>query len=148
MSIEAVLVVVHPGSLCGSADMHLGSWAPATRELIAAEITSWPGRVAVITGDLDDELKCAKYTGLRVSLTRADYCTHGSPYSDTLARAARRIAKRFRLKCGDEVTVTGAWNDEDGTGCVTAVGQTFEKLGVLVAISGNAPASDSEPEES
>ncbi|MDD2765741.1 MAG: hypothetical protein PHE83_17400 [Opitutaceae bacterium] len=137
-----LLIVVHPGSLCGSADMHLRGWAESTRDMIAHEISKWIGDVAVIVGFLDEELDRPQYAGLEEALRRATYRTFGEPLSESLRHAAGRIAEHFGLGKGDQVTVTGAWNDRDGTGCVTSVARALRRKAFDVRISPNAPASD------
>ena len=144
---NALLIVVHPGSLCGSADMYLRGWAEGTRGSIAAEIARWQGAVAIVTGDLDDELDLPKYSTLKEALAKATFRTYGAPFNDTLRSAAARIAKHFGLTKGAQVVVTGAWNDHDGTGCVTCVADALKRRGFGIDISDNAPASDADPDD-
>lgn len=142
MSKSPLLVIVHPGSLCGSLDMHLGDAADGVRGAIADEIDQWEGASAVITGNFMDELERRECRGLAYSLRRCSYETRGEPSGLGLKRAARRVARQFGLGKGDKVRVTGAWNDNDGSGCVTAVAAALTELGLDVEISENAPASD------
>ena len=56
-SSNPILVLVHPGSACGSADMNLGKFeARAARAELAYELDYWHGTLLVIDGELSDEL--------------------------------------------------------------------------------------------
>lgn len=142
MENPGLLIVVHPGSLCGSLDMHLGEAADDVRAAIAKEIDEWGGSTAVVGGDLSDELEDFDYRDLGYSVRSCDYETRGEATALGLKRAARRIAKQFELKPGAAVRVTGAWKDKDGSGCVSAVANALSEIGMVVTISENAPASD------
>lgn len=140
---SSLLIVVHPGSLCGSLDMHLGNEADETRYAIAEEIENWPGPVAVVSGCFMDELERSGYRDLGRALdSHATYVTRGEPSDLGLKRAAFRIAKRFGLQAGAKVRITGAWNDKDGSGCVTAVANALKSRGIEAVISEHAPSSD------
>jgi hypothetical protein len=138
-----LLIVVHPGSLVGSLNMHWG-WRSGNciRDAITQEIKNWEGDVAVVEGDLDDELTGWKAAGLNAALARASFRVYGSPDEDGLSEAALQIAGHFKLEKGNRVFVTGAWNDNDGSGCVTCVDEAFRRAGFDSHISDNAPASD------
>lgn len=143
LTVGELLVVVHPGSLCGSVNMHLGIAAESTRHAVTSEICEWAGAVAVIGGDFDDELEHPRYASLRAALSRASFKVYGAATDLGLKKAARRILRRFRIDERCRVTVTGAWHDHDGNGCVTCVAKTMMgRAGGAVAISKNAPASD------
>jgi hypothetical protein len=113
--------------------MHLRWDANSVREAITQEIDGWKGDVAVVTGDLEDELGLARYRDLNRALARASFRTRGAPDNYCLPRAARRI-------------VTGAWADNDGSGCVTCVEQALCAAGYDSHVSETAPASDDERE--
>ena len=123
--------------------MHCGEEADEIRFAIAEEVESWEGAVAVVGGDFMDELECSGYRDLGRALdSRATYETRGEPSDLGLKRAAFRIAKHFGLPAGAKVVVTGAWNDKDGTGCVTAVANALKSRGFDATISENAACSD------
>jgi hypothetical protein len=55
---QKLLVIVHPGSACGSADFNLGKFeARAARDTLRGAIEDWEGGVIVIDGELSDELE-------------------------------------------------------------------------------------------
>lgn len=65
--LTPLLIIVHPGSLCGSADFNLGrDEAKQVRKRIQAELASWSGSVLVLHGDLSDEL--ANYPALESAI--------------------------------------------------------------------------------
>jgi len=73
-----ILVIVHPGSCCGSADMNLGRYeAGALRDYLADTVNAWRGPVLVIDGNLSDELAQTAYESLgraiKNALRRAKY---------------------------------------------------------------------------
>lgn len=54
---RSCLVVVHPGSALGSANMNLGKFeARAARAALAFALEQWEGDVVVIHGEMSDEL--------------------------------------------------------------------------------------------
>src|SRR5690606_34274136 len=142
---DHILIVVHPGSACGSADMNLGyDEADEARAGLMQELWDWQGPMAVIDGDLSDEL-----TGMRPA-----HCDLGQALSDALAsaKADGHLAQRIR---GDDneafnqedaiaslveehgwdprcqrFTVTGAWfHPQDGSGCVGSVRDVLANRG-------------------
>jgi hypothetical protein len=66
---EKILVIVHPGSACGSADFNYGSRsaADAERNGLIHEWNNWQGGAIVIDGELSDELP--DYPELNAALT-------------------------------------------------------------------------------
>jgi hypothetical protein len=55
--IDPVLIVVHPGSACGSADFHMGrSLADDCRQLLIKRLDAWQSHVVILDGELSDEL--------------------------------------------------------------------------------------------
>lgn len=141
MPDQPLLIVVHPGSLCGSLDMHCPDSAEATRASIAAEITKWPGPVIVVDGDLTDELAFGRYRKLGRAVDSVLYRTFGAATDLGLERAAQRCVKKFQMKPGTPITVTGAWADRN-SGCVTTVVDALLALGLTAQASPHAPASD------
>ena len=141
MELPGVLVIVHPGSLCGSLEMHCPRYSGVTRILMTDEICNWMGNVAVIDHDLSDEL--ATYMGLAAAVERAEVRVQGLPTERGLTNAARKIARALKIHPNTPIRLTGAWRDFDGTGCVTAVDVAFRREGFRnVTISRNCPSSD------
>ena len=147
-----VLVVVHPGSACGSADMTLGREdAARCRDVLEEAIASWRGGVAVIDGFLSDELDLPAYSALgdavRDALARARSQGHvslriyGSDDEDRDQMwAAAELARRDILRPEvHQVEVTGCWHDPQGrSGCVTSVWQVLEQLGFSARVAASA----------
>lgn len=68
--MSRVLVVVHPGSCCGSATALLGSsLASACRKDLVQELDEWTGDLLVMDGFLSDELP--DYPALDQAIKRA-----------------------------------------------------------------------------
>lgn len=137
---ERILVVVHPGSACGSADFNLGTDAGAAREALAAEIMAWSDDMLVIDGDLSDELE--HYAVLAIALDNAG--------DDKRRRMVRTVAcdlhEGWPAMVGTtvdaewpngphDILITGAWLHGDGGGCVNAVLQAVGHHKVDVARS-------------
>lgn len=142
----AVLVVVHPGSCCGSADFHYNSTsvANAEREGLIREWNAWDGGVLIIETELSDELP--RYPALNQAL------------KDLAARARRKgfVSER---RMGDDpgqteimrdfldtlnfppetvFIVTGAWYYSERKGCVPSVRNVIRSRGYKVSISETA----------
>jgi len=129
---KKVLVIVHPGSACGSADFNLGKTARTVRAALADEITRWTGDFLVIDGDLSDELP---HYDIGRTLVRAlaDAERDGRHAHRTYACALQagwpdKAADEF-FKIWDpkvtKVLITGAWYQDDGHGCINAVQRTL-----------------------
>ena len=139
-----ILVVVHPGSACGSADFNYASAAvgEARRAALEKEWRSWKGGIVVLDGILSDELP--KYSALNHALEEA------------LLRAKNDDLLSLRLHDGDgeparelqallaglylppEATrfiVTGAWLYPPCQGCVGSVYRTLRQMGYRAALS-------------
>jgi hypothetical protein len=151
---SGALVLVHPGSACGSADFHHGRRAAtAARQAIADLLLSWDGDLVVVDSDLSDEID-------------------GSPplaaaIDGALAANAERGWRTVRLRAcdaGDErdggnwvaevrdhvlglsvrrVVITGAWYhpDDDG-GCVNAVYDALDARGLSLDVDDSAISID------
>ncbi len=154
--MRTLLIVVHPGSCCGSADFNCGdSAAEAAREILAGDLDDWAGALAVIDGDLSSELRLRKYRGLGAALEGA------------LERAAAAGQPAIRIRGGDEdefdqvaaalslaeslglasgawkVEVTGAWYDPAGSeGCVNSVVEALAATGVSTTVRPSAVLLD------
>ncbi len=141
-----ILIIVHPGSACGSADFQIGkSHARAYRDGLVLEANNWGGGVIVLSGSLDDELGQSWYNPL------------GPAIDAVLARAKasglvaiRRVAHdpdqvgvileilKDASYHGFQFVVTGAWAYEDRTGCVYSVEEAIQTLGLTVEVSDHA----------
>lgn len=142
--MHSLLIVVHPGSACGSADFNLGpAEAGRAREVLAEDLDAWTGPIAVIDGDLSAELRQRSYrdlgTALEGALERAAEGGHRSlrmrgdnEEEFDQAAAAEAIVADLQLAGGGwRVELTGAWFDpERRDGCVNSVAQVLEGAGV------------------
>lgn len=168
------LILVHPGSLCGSARSMLGKFeADAARDEILHEVSHHEGPLIIIDGSFSDELSRAENELIESSLARNEALGHLAlriwgcdagepPYTgwkstglmdrhavfDGQEEAARAIAEI--LDC-DMILITGAWATENGSsGCVCSVRDALlEVLGkdMDIRISGTAlmePVDDPE----
>ncbi len=157
--MRTLLIVVHPGSCCGSADFNLGTdVAEDARATLADDLDAWDGAVAVIDGDLSSELR------------QRAYRSFGSALEGALERAASAGLPAIRIRGGDDeefdqvaaalslaatlgltegawtVDVTGAWYDPSGSdGCVNSVVEALENVGVPTAVRSSAAKLDVEP---
>jgi hypothetical protein len=139
--------VVHPGSCCGSANLNLGHYdARAGREGLISELNNWNGPVAVIDGDLSDELP--SYPVFNDSLLQAIARNSKAGFLCMRIRgdaeeefdqacAAKRIAARLELSPANHtIRLTGAWShgEENDDGCVDHVYRTLTDIGYSVDI--------------
>ena len=148
-----LLIIVHPGSACGSADMNLGN---DTAEFLRLEmqglVEGWAGGIAVIDGELSEELE--RHAG------RSSWFNWGRAIDEALARATTRGFISTRIMGDDgsaydqqsaasdlvsqlglspstiEITLTGAWIEDDGSGCVYSVRDTLVELGFSPKVEG------------
>lgn len=141
---EDLLIVVHPGSVCGSADFNLGkSDARCARDGLVLELNDWSGGIVVIDGSLSDELVHHRSLdqAIEQALARARDAGHRCERvvgddPDQVDRT-RELIKRL----GDRApftrfVVTGAWyHPEDGSGCVGSVVNTLRERGLQAQVS-------------
>lgn len=129
-AVQSVMVVVHPGSACGSANFNLGkSVANGERDFLAQDIANWREGILVIHGTYSDEL--------------IHYSNLNSALNNTFANADREGKLAMRIFACDDATdgwekyvaavlshiprdtrleITGIWYfDDDSAGCVNAV---------------------------
>jgi hypothetical protein len=152
-----LLVIVHPGSACGSADFNLGRYsARADREYLADDIAAWEGAVLVIDGFLSDEL--TNYPALNDSIKEAlkkakkaklissrQYGSDGEDRNQVVV--AERFIKKHKLDPADwQIDLTGAWMTED-SGCVRSVMEVFNKAGYRTNVRDSALWDNSEEDE-
>lgn len=126
-----MLVVVHPGSACGSADFNLGRVdARAARDALVSEIVAWSGPVVVVDGVLSDELQGqALGKAIEDAIGRAEAAGHPvlrvfacDGETEDWPAVVSAALDGMGLPRDIQAVVTGAWYFEDGSsGCVNAV---------------------------
>lgn len=148
--MNKILVIVHPGSACGSADMNLGRDEACRQRLdMQLLVQGWEGGVLVIDGELSDELEQG----------RPSHVEWGQAIKGALARAAEAGLVSERMRGDDaeefhqeaamaallekhaltpesaEFGLTGAWYESNtGGGCVGGVHQMLVDLGYAANI--------------
>lgn len=135
-----VLVLVHPGSACGSANFNLGrDEARAARQGLTRGINTWDGDFLVIDGALSSEL--SSYPMLEESILKAlarsaaaghvaerAYGCDSEDYDQT--KCIQDLVRRHGYSPSEATfEVTGAWLHPEKEGCVGSVIQTLEALG-------------------
>lgn len=158
--MRTLLIVVHPGSACGSADFNLGeAEASSARDTLADDLDSWTGPVAVIDGDLSSELRRRAYRDLGMSLEmllkrtadggRRSLRIRGDAEEafDQVA-AAQAIVADFQLAAGGwQVEVTGAWYEPGHLdGCVNSVVEVLEQVGISCVVRPSALCLTKDPQ--
>jgi hypothetical protein len=157
-----LLVIVHPGSACGSADFNLGrASGHAIRQCMVAEIEAWCGDMCVIDGRLSSELAKRQYFALGSAIRRAlsrnraaGFMTGRRFGCDSMMgdgnqiAAARRLIRDRKLRPGAVgIVLSGAWfNPSDRDGCVNDVRRVFVRAGFEVRISEGAARMVEEPD--
>lgn len=128
---KPLLVLVHPGSLCGSYqtahDWHKdwGRYADKRREQLCAEFTFLDAyKVAVLGPLLDDEVP--RYPAVQAAVSSANRRYNADDTEIGLIQAAQRIFRDFSDRAG-AIIVTGAWADRK-EGCAWAVYQELRRL--------------------
>lgn len=134
-----IMILVHPGSACGSADFNLGDDAAPLRDELAREIMGWKDDLLVIDGELSDEL--ASYALLGIALESAED-VHGRTMERKTACDftsddwTGEITRHFETRWPDgphDILITGAWVEDEGGGCVNAVAQSLRHHNVMVS---------------
>jgi hypothetical protein len=90
-----IMVVVHPGSACGSADFNIGFMlAQKYRRALCGRLERWLGGLVILDGELSDEL--SSYPALKDAL------------EETFARASAggRVAIRSPAEDPDQVEIS------------------------------------------
>jgi hypothetical protein len=131
-----ILIVVHPGSACGSADCNLGqSFAIDCRALLVDKLNGWFGGIVILDGALSDELP--KFPALRdaleAALTRSVQAGHLALREEAddpdQVDVARRIFADQTFDRTTPIVLTGAWYDaDDREGCVNSVCEVLREL--------------------
>lgn len=152
MTAPETLVLVHPGSMCGSARMQLGrAAADAGREEVLDRVREHEGPLLVIDGALSDELTPAENALIDRAVLQAGYrghlaarvwgCDSGEPpyprwagfrsddgrlVFDGQEAAATDLAPRL---AEGPVLVTGAWAGSNASdGCVNSVANAIRAV--------------------
>lgn len=139
-----ILVIVHPGSACGSADFNYGNRTTAEiyREALIREWRNWRGGVVVIDSALSDELP--GYPHLKAALDNllVRAAAAGRPAIRTRANDPKQnlaigtLLRKWKLpKDQAQFLVTGAWHYPDDRGCVGGVCRTIRALDYRAEIS-------------
>lgn len=126
-----LMVVVHPGSACGSANSSLGKGsANLYRAEIASDVQNHVGHILVVDGEFSDELPYypmfntaisnavvhAKHAGYQGTRIKAD----DESTSDWTVLVANKI-EAMGVQTDSPVSLTGAWFcEDDSSGCVNA----------------------------
>ena len=145
-----LLVVVHPGSACGSADFHFGRQAAeACRQLITDRISGWSGHIIVVDGDLSDELpghpklQHAIEQGLARAIEAGNTSERLMACDLTDADWPRTVQRAVRQVPASHVVITGAWYHPDGDGgCCNAVHDVVVGIGLTADIDDSALSID------
>lgn len=133
---RSLLILVHPGSLCGSANFNLGrkiaSWI---RDEVAEDLIAWKADLLVLDGFLSDEIP--SYRRLDQALRAALEDTSGGQHRLRLkaedpehAAIAVNFLRRAGYPLETTISLTGAWFDEnDEEGCVNATRAALARAG-------------------
>jgi hypothetical protein len=145
-----ILVLVHPGSSCGSAAFHLGEEeARAARDRLCSEVRGWRGGLVVIDGFLSDELDTAPVfkSAIEAALARAAEAGYVSLRieSDDPGDADTLRQITARVPVGAIFTATGAWLEPECSGCVGAAIEGLQALGFSADASDDAVRLQVEP---
>lgn len=140
---QNLLVIVHPGSACGSADFSCGKYdAQAQREGLTRSIASWnEGGVIVLSGAFDGEMKLPRYAALGAAITGALARAKSSgqiaikkrAYDPAQVTMIQKIMAELKLPPETRIEVTGAWTGHQEEGCVDSVAQALHKMGYTKA---------------
>ncbi|PZR93465.1 MAG: hypothetical protein DI537_10105 [Stutzerimonas stutzeri] len=146
----SVLIVVHPGSCCGSANLTIGrSDARASREGLISELRKWSGDIAVIDGEFSDELPL--YPVLNEALVGAISRNTNAGYKAARvegdaadefdqAAAATALIQKFGLSPhSHSIKLTGAWLEQvHEDGCIDDVFDVMTAAGFSVDVLDSA----------
>ena len=136
---EKIMVLVHPGTACGTADYNLGDEAPGLRDALAFEVMAWEHDLFVIDGEMSDELQHYAMLGLAVEnaldarnrrVVRHKACDFAHPeWTDGVGRRFDQVWPGGP----HDVTITGAWAQEDGRGCVDMMVDRLRDHAVVIS---------------
>lgn len=136
-----LMILVHPGSCCGSADFNNGRQdAEGSRAMIAHDLMSHTGPLLIVDGSGSDELP--RYSILNNAIEgalkrneEAGFFTKRVFACDDMtpnwASVVGRLVQKLKLQPGSRVWLTGAWYfEDDSAGCVNAVYDQMSALGL------------------
>jgi hypothetical protein len=148
--LRTVLILVHPGSACGSANYNLGPQLAAShREQLAHDLSQWTGDMLVIDGELSDELRGPAFRHLGHAITNALGRSRAAGFRTRRSWGCDNVpphqTDRVRAWIEDgtldpktmQISLTGAWYTEDGGGCVGDVQKALVNAGFDVSIRGS-----------
>lgn len=161
MAEERTLIVVHPGSMMGSANQAIGrDLAQSARTSLEGELQNWSGNIAVLDGFLSDELTCPFGMSIGNALQRCrskglyGIRTFGCDSEDpSIEQGVDALIQGLGLNQKSTVCLSGAWYDpENNEGCVNAVQEHLRNRGIDATILDSAlhiapdePEDDEEP---
>lgn len=157
---KTLLIAVHPGSACGSADFNIGKFeARAYRDGIVSELNSWVGPVLIVDGELSDELPHYPVLNAAIdsALSRADASGFGSGriYAcamntpDWPQKVASAVSK-LKVSRDTSIGLTGAWySPNGGDGCVNHTHAALSEAGYtsIDILDSVVPEPDEDPDE-
>lgn len=139
-----LLVIVHPGSACGSADDIFGRDIAATQRLeMQLLVEGWEGGVVVIDGHFSDELeggrgawedwgnaiKTALEQAKQKGLVSTRVLGDDSEEYDQHCAMKDVIQEHGLRPASTCFCVTGAWVHDDGEGCVNGIRDLLVSFG-------------------
>lgn len=130
-NLPPLLILVHPGSACGSADFTLGrDNARDARMDLSEKLGDWSGNLLVVDGSLSTELATWPMFGGQIKQALAAAKSSGffsgrifacDDETENWPEVVAAALKQAGLPSETPVEVTGAWFFEDDTaGCVNA----------------------------
>lgn len=145
---QDILVIVHPGSACGSADFNLGTNAAKARKLLINDIAHWHHGVIVIDGELSDELTHPSnqplHRAINLALARARDLKLTSirqyGHDPDQVQVIQQVIKQLSLLPKNaRFLLTGAWlHSRDGGGCVGSVHQALSEMNFCAVVRDSA----------
>ena len=125
-ALPPLMIVVHPGSLCGS--YHTSpAFDQDNLNRLVAEIEGWKGDKVLIENELSDELTQWKYAEIAKCISNASGSYKAEGDRDELKKAVKAIARKYKFRNRHTFLITGAWADPDH-GCVTTVAAAVQKM--------------------
>ena len=138
--MKKTLIVVHPGSACGSADFNLGDVKGSqAREKLSNTLFTWEGDVLVIDGELSNELHHYPLPSLALKnktdtgkVKRTLACSLND--ENWVEKACQFVSQNVAPET--TVLLTGAWHEPDGkTGCIDTIEKNLNDMGYKTSIS-------------
>ena len=133
---DEILILVHPGSACGSAGYNIGKRAAENfRDLIIDDLNCASGHVIVLGGVLDNEI--AEYDEFHEAITDAVEYAQREGLVGTYIEACDpdqvQIVERLMERLGDlgkqvKFELTGAWVEYTDEGYGQCVGSVYDAI--------------------